>query len=64
MLSCFNLLALQSILNEPSTEGSFYWIEGKLQEGNLLRCSFELNIWSPRGKQQCTDNFIEVLVVF
>ena len=46
--SCFlNLLALQSILNEPSAEVLFYWIEGKLQDGILLSC---LNAQLPRGK--------------
>ena len=30
-----------------STEGSFHWIESKLQEENLLSRSFELNAQSP-----------------
>ena len=50
MSSCLNLLALQSMLNEPITEGSFYWMESKLQEGSLLSGSFELCARSPRGE--------------
>ena len=48
--SCLNLLSLQSKLNVPSAEGSFYWIESKLQEENLLCGLFELNAQLPCGK--------------